>query len=203
MLSRLVTVLFLWAVLYSAYAQDGNVESKFSPKLKAFLAEHPPASAALSNVISEALTGRSFELYYWYSEDQSLPKASHDYGDGSKVRIFLRENQPALDEFVSLLFEVVNSEGRKKFVELFERAKTRKISKQDYVRNVSLQEFEAAKKTRDLLHNLNFRPGEVASSWPYQLFLQCPNDFAMFFSVWGRDLTKLYEREYDATQRTE
>jgi hypothetical protein len=119
---RLVLLLLSVLACFELRAQNS-----FSPKLTSFLLSHPATSLTLSNVFREASSKRTLQVYYFYTNDESAPKARHHYlGDSSTVGIFVRENQSACDECISILFEVFNSKGEKRFRELWELAKIRK-----------------------------------------------------------------------------
>src|SRR5438876_5736803 len=132
-------------------AQEVKILNKVSPKLRQFLIEHPTALRPLTNVLSVAFAERTLQLYYFYSDDESVARASHDYPDESVVAIFIRENQQPLDEFISLIFEAQNSTSEKQFLKLFAKAKSGAISKNDFARDIVRLEFDATKRTRDLL----------------------------------------------------
>src|ERR1035437_10771122 len=92
---RTVITHILLAVLVSAssQAQNSNIFSMVSPKLKQFLTAHPKASSTMSNVLSEEFSNRTVQLNYFYSNDESAAKAYHYFPDESSVCIVIREHQ--------------------------------------------------------------------------------------------------------------
>src|SRR6185295_18820026 len=110
--------------------------STVSPKLRQFLTDHPAAALTLSNTLAEAFTVRTYRIYYFYSDDESIPRAAHTYAGPSTVWITVRENQQPADEFVGILFEALNSEGGQRFGELADLARAGRITKTNFVREV-------------------------------------------------------------------
>jgi hypothetical protein len=160
-----------------------RAQDSFSPELTRFLLGHPATSLTLSNAFAEASSGRKVEMYYYYTHAASSPKAHHHYlGDSSTVGIFVRENQPACDQCISTLFELLNSKGEKRFRELWDLAKSGRISKKEFVRETLRQEFQAVKAARSLIQTLDLKPEEIGKSESYAQFMQTPNDFEGFLS---------------------
>ena len=206
---RKKAILVLLAVLLSisCWAQGSNISNTVSPKLRQFLADHPAASRALSNALSEAFASRTVRLYYFYSDDESVARASHSYPDDSAVRIVIRENQEPCDECIGLIFEVLNSEGEKRFAELEQEAKFETLSKADFVKGIMMQEFQAVKKTRELIGNFKLSEKEITASYFYNRLIQCPNEFDEYLAYKKkvspkRDDVTFYERQYDLLQKT-
>jgi len=198
----LFVLLLGWASI-SCWAQGYSAALKgLSPKLKQFMADHPAASASLSKALSEAFGNRHLELYYFYSDDESVARAEHYYPNPTSVTIVVRENQLPCDECICLLFEVLNSEGEPRFQQLGAMAKAGTISKVEYATEVLRQEFQATKKTRDLIATFGLGQDEIAESWSYNRFIQCPDDFAAFLPYLrkvspNRHAFEDYERYYD------
>jgi hypothetical protein len=160
----------------SAYSQQG-----LSPKLSQFLLEHPSALSALSNALWEAQLSRPVHVYYFYANQQAHLPAMHRYLDGaSTLGVFVQENQPACDEGIDILFEVLNSKGEKRFKELWDKAESRAISKEDYVKEILREEFKAVVATRKVIVNFNLSEKEVAGSQNYKWFMESPTDFEKF-----------------------
>ncbi len=199
---KLALTLFCAVVCLGVQAQNS-----FSPKLTQFLLNHPAASLALSNVIGEVSSTRTVQIYYFYTLDESAPKARHHYlGDSSTVGIFVRENQPACDECISILFEVLNSKGEKRFRELFGLAKSGGISKERFVREILRQEFQAVTEARKLIRGFGLKKKEVAESTSYSYFTQAPEEFESFLA-YSRKLShvgdqKTYEQLYETIGNT-
>lgn len=199
---KLLLVLLVGWPCISCWAQDNGVLKNISPKLKQFLADHPVASASLTHALSEAFGNRNLGLYYFYSDDESVARAAHYYPNPSSVTIIVRENQLPCDEFICLLFEILNSEGEQRFQQLVEMAKAGSISRVDYATECLKQEFIAAKKIRDLIATFGLSQKEIAESWSYNRLIQCPDDFDAFLPYLhkvspNRHAFEDYERYYD------
>jgi hypothetical protein len=162
----------------------------------------------LSNVFAEVSSDRVVQVYYFYTSDESAPKAHHHYlGNSSTVGIFVRENQHACDECISILFEVLNSKGEKRFRGLWGLAKSGGISKADFVRETQRQEFQAALAARNVIRTFDLKPEEMAESKSYGDFIKTPDDFEGFLErsrkvSQGGD-QKAYEDLYEKIRKTE
>jgi len=173
-----------------------------SPKLRQFLTANPEASRMLSNVLSEAFSNRTVQLYYFYSEDESVARACHYYPDESSVSIRVRENQQPCDEYIILIYEMLNSEGEKRFRKIFHEAQSGTVTKEDFIRSILQQEFEAYKRTQSLLKTFKLGKGEIAKSYYYNRFFHMPGDFEEFLAYQKkvspkRDPVKEYGSQYD------
>ena len=178
-----------------------------SPKLRQFLAKHPEASKSLTNSLYQAFGHKVVQLYYFYSDNDAVPRASHYYPTESAVGIIIRENQQPSDEFICLLFELLNSGGEKQFKELFRKAESGEISRTNFAQEMLKVEFTAAKTTRDLLRTLKFGKKEIAESYYYNRFIDCPDEFNNFVdycrrvSSPNRDPIKDFEEKYDGLRK--
>ncbi len=201
-------ILFLSAVLCGAAGpEETNILNQVSPKLRRFLIEHPTALRPLTNVLSAAFADRKLRLYYFYSDDASVLQAYHEYPQDSVVAIFILENQLPSDEFISLLFEAQNSTSEKQFLNYCAEATSGSISKTDFALGVGKLEFDATKRTRDLLKDIKMGRGEINKSQFYKVFRAVPDDFAEFLiytkkvSLPPRDLIKEYGARYDLLRK--
>jgi hypothetical protein len=180
-----------------------HAQEQFSPKLSQFLVAHPAASAALSNVLWEARSVRPVHIYYFYASAQvHLPTTHRYFQDSSAVGIFVRENQSPCDECIDILFEALNLKGEKRFMALFDQARSGRISRGDYVKEMQRQELQAVVATKKLITNFNLSQAEAAESWNYRAFTQTPTEFEKFIDYsnkvsQGQD-QKYYEQQYDA-----
>src|SRR5262245_13438390 len=129
----------------SCPAEEAGVPKMASPKLKRFLADHPAASQSLAGAISESFSNRTMMLYYFYSDDETQPRVFHKYPEQSVVLVVVRENQEPCDEFICLIFEILNSQDEKSFKDLSEQAKSGAISKADFSSAAMRQEFLVVK----------------------------------------------------------
>lgn len=201
--SRLVllAITVLWA---HCWAQPTDFFTP-SPKLKSLLANCPPARTALSNSCAEAFSGRTVGLYYFYSDNDAVPRAYHYYPNitgQAAVVICVRENQEPWDELMTLVFELVNSKNEKQFGDLVERVKAGTIAGAEFARATLRLEFEAVKATRELVRGFPLSGEEKQKSHCYGRFIDCPNDFDGFLAYTkkvspNRDPLKEYEAQYN------
>ena len=156
-----------------------------------------------------AFPGKRFTLVYFYSQDDSAPPAYHYYpntiGQGDVV-VCLRENQEPWDEFITLVFELLNSRSERRFAELYQKAKAGTISKGEFATNVLRAEFNAVRDTRDLVRGLELSKKDKSKAPYYSSFLGCPSDFESFLPYAkktspGRDPLRDYEAQYDALRK--
>jgi hypothetical protein len=199
-------LLLLFGLCASSPAQEGTILNTVSPKLRQFLTKNPAAFRILTNTLAEAFARRTVQVYYFYSDDESIARAYHYYPDESVVGIVIRENQQPLDEFLCLVFESLNSTGQKSFLELRAKAGSGEISKTAFPREVRRVEFNAIRRTRDLLAGLKLRKGETLKSYFYKRLRDCPDDFEAFLLYNKkvspqRDATQHYEMMYDLLQK--
>jgi hypothetical protein len=203
---RKLSLILLAALLcLSCRAQGTNIYSMMSPKLRQFLADHHRASKSLSEALTEAFTNRTVQLFYFYTDDKSAPRAAHYYPTESSVCIDLCENQEPSDQCICLIFEVLNSEGENEFEKLSEKAQSRAISRGDYAKEMLRQEFQAVKRMKALLQHFRFSKSEIEKSDYYNLFVHCPDSFGGFLSYSKkifprRDIMAYYEQVYDSMQ---
>lgn len=208
-MQKKIIILFLSLLLcFSSWAQQTNILSSASPKLRQFLIDHPTASKLLTNTLSEAFSDRTVQLYYFYSDDESVARAVHYYPHESAVVIAIRENQEPSDEFFCLIFEMLNSEGEKRFQRIFKKAASGTMSRTDFANEMLKVEFEAVKRMRDLVGNLKFNDKEIAKSHYYKRFIECPNKFEDFLAYTEKlssphqSPAKEYEAQYDLLRKT-
>jgi hypothetical protein len=204
----LFSCIFLWC---ASWAQETNLLRGCSPKLKEFLTDHPTAQKTLNHAFSEAFSSRTVGLSYFYSEDEHQPKAFHFYPQNAglpQVFICVRENQPPLDEFISVLFEISNSKGESRFQQIFEQARAGTISRTEFARAILKVEFEADKTIRDLLAHLDVAKRERAKSYYYGRYRDLPDDFEEYLSFIKRASPKRdaigdYELQYDSLRKNQ
>jgi hypothetical protein len=151
-------------------AEESWLQGNLSPGLKEFMASHREALRTLTNSFSEVFSNRSVRVLYFYSNNESEAKAYHFYPGTvgiAEVFICIREDQKPLDQFITLLFETLNSRGEAEFAKLVESARSRNVSKQAFARGILRIEFEATKSTRDLLIPLKASKKEMKESHYY------------------------------------
>jgi hypothetical protein len=205
---KLISLLYsIVGLCASAVAQQGHVLNMASPKLREFLAENSKALQLLTNTLSEAFSNRTIQVYYFYSDDDSIARASHYYPDESVVGVLIRENQLPFDEFTCLLFEAINSTSEKHFQELFAKAQSGEISKSDFVKEMRQTEFIAIKRTRDALKKIGVAKNVAAKSYFYKRFAESPDSFDDFVvyrqkvASPHRDTTQELEAKYDLLRK--
>jgi hypothetical protein len=204
---RKIIVLIALPILLclSSLGEDGGVLNMASPKLKQFLANHSAASQTLVAAISESFSNRTVQLYYFYSNDEARPRALHYYPGDSAVGLAIRENQEPCDEYLCLIFEILNSQGEKRFKDLMEQAKAGTVSRKDFARGIMRQEFQAVQRVRGMLDGLKLSPEEKGASYYFKMFADCPDDFEKFLTYKPKGVTreplKEYEQQYDSLRK--
>jgi hypothetical protein len=203
--------IFLLSILLCAWAgaQENSILSEASPKLKKFISDHPEAAQIFTNAISSAFSNKTVRLYYFYSDNKSEAPAFHYYPNSvglPDVAICVRENQSSLDEFITILFETLNSKNENGFRNLWGDAYSGTISREQFARKTLQYEFEATETTRALLLKLKFRKEEIDASYYYRKFADCPSKFEDFLSYSKRisphrDALKEYEIKYDELRK--
>jgi hypothetical protein len=204
-----IAILFLVLSCSVCWAQGRNFFDSVSPKLNKFLIDNPAACKVLTNALVNAFATNSLTLYYFYSDDESQARAYHYYPNtagSASVYIFVRENQTALDEFIALFFETLNTKGQDRFVKLFEKAKAGTISKSEFAKEILKVEFEAMKKAQAVFTSLKFSKKETNKSDLYRVVVECPTEYEEFElhctkDSPHRDPIKEYESKYDLLRK--
>lgn len=180
---------------------------KCSPKLRQFLGDHSDASLVLSNASSQAFTNRDVQIVYFYTKDASIPKFYHFYLSDTSVIIACRGDVSPCDQFVGLLFEIINSRGESSFQSLFQQAEAGTISKTNFVRSILTEEFIALRSTQKQIGQLRITEKEIAESPTCKALIECPdnyNDFVTYIrrlDAPDRDPLKEYEEKYDLLRK--
>lgn len=208
-MTRVRTLLLLLLAAWpgiACLAADPNPIKDVSPKLKQFLADHPAASEILSRAHAEAFGNRKLEINYFYSDDMSIASAEHMYPGPASVLIRIRENQTPADEFICLLFEMLNSENEKRFQQVDALIQPNKISRTDYAREKLKLEFVTEQRTRDLLPKLGLSSKEIADSYIYNRLIHMPDDFDTTLAYVHkvspkRRIVEYYEENYDQLRK--
>src|ERR1041385_7456394 len=145
MLLKQLTAVFVYAIILgSSWADDGWLFNRFSPDLKKFMVAHPEALTVLTNSFSEAFSNRTVSVIYFYSTNEAEARAEHIYPAAAGVAdvlICIRENQHPMDQFITLLFETLNSRGERQFKNLMEDACKGSVSKDVFVNTIRMFEF--------------------------------------------------------------
>jgi hypothetical protein len=191
------------------WAQQRNFFDTASPKLKKLLANNLIAYQALTNELTKAFSTNSVRLFYFYSEDESQPRAFHFYpwmAASADVYICVRENQTDIDEYICFLYEVQNSKGRARFEQIFQAARNGDISRNTFAIEISRVEFEAVKATKQIIATLKLSKKQQAESYYYNRFANCPAEYEEFEAYTKRisphrDSIGDYEKQYDRVRR--
>ena len=168
--AHLVAVLLLLLIEVPTAEASTNFLSQLSPKLRTFLLEHPAAKQKLEGESSNLLKRKQLKIYYFYTDDEAVPKASHYYPNASGVIIMLRENQEAIDEYICLLFEVANTSFEHRFRILQDEALSGNIDKSEFVRGVFESQLQAMQQTRKVLSEIELPKSETSKSHFYGQF---------------------------------
>jgi len=208
---KAIAVSSLFVLLcFTANAEKATLPmSMVSPKLRRFLIEHPAASNTLVRTISEAPNGQVLQLYYFYTDDNSITSSYHYYSGESMVGIVVRENQEPLDEFISITFEILNSEHKKEFEALVRKARSGDVSRIDFARQMIEVEHKAEKQVRKLLLGLGLSTDEISASHFYKLEIEVPDDPKEYLAYIEklnssrRDAIREYEEKYDYLRKSQ
>lgn len=196
--------LLLSCVLCSGQQKD--MQSALSPKLREFLNTYPNAAQLFTNILSEAFAQKQVWLYYFYTNDKSMPGAYHRYQSEAGVEIFVQENQEPLEEFISIIFEAINSENEAKYRDIFQMAQQGHISEGDFALEILRVECNVMNRTRDLLKQLKLKSKDTSKAGMYKHLMECPKDFDQFLAYIRKDPSKRdpfidYERQYNSLQK--
>jgi hypothetical protein len=190
---------------FLALAGQGRIATMLSPKLRSFLADHKLADKALDNVVKQAFSERELQVYYFYTDDESLARAFHYYPSTNAVVVAVRENQEPIDEFLCILFEGLNSEMEADFEQLAQKAQLRTISRDKFAHEMIRTEFAALQKTQAIVSTLRFDERDISNSVQYRGLMDSPKNFEGFLSysrkTANRDLIKEYQEKYDELAR--
>ena len=192
----------------SSPAQSNNIVNESSPKLKKFLLDNPEAARVFTNAIANAFSNKTVQLFYFYSDDESQARAYHFYPqqvDSAEVMLCIRENQAPLDEFITTLFETLNTKKETAFIKLEQNAYYGKIVRGQFAKEILQNEFEANKSIRSILLKLNFGTNEMSEAYYCQKCIECPTNFDDFLTyskkISQRDVMKEYELKYDSLRK--
>ena len=202
MRGRVAILLFALSIC-SSIAQFDNVERRESPGLKEFTGLHPKAAQILRNKLAEAFSNRTVKLYYFYPATNSEPTAFHYYPNTTgleDVFICVSESQKPIDQYISLLFEVINSKRATKLLKLWEDGCAGAISAETYATEVTRLEFESLKETRNLLSTLDIESPALAGSRERQKYGHLPEGFDDYLASVKKDspdTLRRYENQID------
>ena len=210
MKKRLIALLIVYLAFISSPADETIFLAALSPKLKNFLTANPPALKTLIGVCSSAFRTNTVQVTYFYSEDESKPRAFHFYpytAGMADVELCVRENQQPLDEFTCVLYELLNSKNQSRFEAAFDRAKAGSLQKREFVMAIMRIEFETDLAVRDILKGMKFTRKQKAQSHFYNAFVNCPSNFEESLTYQRKvspeqDPIQEYEHKYDVLRQT-
>jgi hypothetical protein len=208
LIELLIKIACVWPLFLccSAAAQEVKILDMLSPNLKGFLTDNPKAFQLLTNSYRETFSNRTMQVFYFYTDDKSKAQAYHYYPSESSVGIAVCENQSVLDQYLGLVFEIMNSEGEKAFLETYRRAALAEISKSEFRDEILKTEFKAVIKLQRSIRTFDFKKKEISESSYYKEFSECPDDFAEFVAYsktnsTNRDPIRELEATYDSLQK--
>jgi len=188
----------------TVFDKESNVLEMLSPKLHALLNDNVEATRLLTNTIGKAFSTRKFKIYYAYSSNRT--HSYHYYVDDAVV-IVLRGEQEALDEYLGLVYETLNSENEDRFLKLCHKAESGSISRLNFAHEMLRIEFGALKKEQSLVRKLKFPTKDTLESYFYKRTINCPDKFEEFLGEIEKQVTtnernviRDYERDYDSLQ---
>jgi hypothetical protein len=193
----LITVVNLSPIAVSA--GESKLTTQMSPKLKEFLSFHPKELSLLTNFVVGSFSNKTVRIMYYYSEDGADARAYHYYPDAKTVSIVLKENQEVCDEFICILFELINSQSQSLFVSLSREVAAGSIDKNEFAREVLKREHQAMLRAKNLLRQVN-PSKEIASCYSYQRLAECADKFEEFYeNIRSKtpEIIKNYEEMYD------
>jgi hypothetical protein len=202
-------LLFILLLVSPAWGLAGQlrVMPLLSPKLREFLGAHPLAAKELDQVITEDFAHRSVQVYYFYTDDETAARAFHYCPTTNAVVFCVRENQNQVDEFLCILFEMLNTKKDPEFRMLQNMVRLRGISRTNYARDMIKVEFATLQEEKTIINNLHFSNPEIAQSATYRHFMDSPSKFDDFLAnskkLANRDVVKQYEDQYDSLQGTD
>jgi hypothetical protein len=200
-----IAIVVLVLSCFAGWAQQQNFFDTVSPKLNKFLASNPAAYKTLTNALTETFSTNSLLIHYFYSGNEAEARAYHFYPQVAgmpDVIICVRENQTALDEYISILFEAINARGQPRFLQLVDAAKSGTISRNDFVHGILKIEFEATKAIKELLISLKLSRKDCKGSYFYDRFANGPTTYEEHRAYVKkvspqRDAIGHYEKTYD------
>jgi hypothetical protein len=206
---RFISLLTAFFALITCRAQETNLLTALSPKLRSFVAANPGAMNELNRVYCSTFRTNTVQLTYFYSEDHSKPRAFHFYphtADMADVVLCIRENQQPLDEFIDILFELLNSKNQSRFEALCEQAKAGSIQRRNFALAILRIEFESDLAVRKVLGEMRLTRKQKAESYYYDRIANCPSNFEESLTYRRkvspqRDMIREYETQYDALRQ--
>lgn len=202
-MGRWLSLVCLLAAVPDVFCQ-GNLNAFWtglSPKLTRFLSQEPAAGAAFSNVIATSLQGQTIQLYYFYSTNEMHPRAYHSYPAPNALIICVRENQEAMDEFLCLSYEAINSTNRRSYQELIDRATYGQIARLEFVKGMMLLEHSATRSMQNFLKQSGFNTNSTVASYYLLRFWNSPETFEAAVAYQRtnspRNLAEEYGQDFD------
>ncbi|HEV2211024.1 MAG TPA: hypothetical protein VG167_19805 [Verrucomicrobiae bacterium] len=148
MSKRVIALVVFVLVCLIVRGAETNILSSASPNLKKFLSGHPTAMTEFTNAMWGTFSNRTVKIFYYYSDDPDDRRPSHfspHTAGMPDVIICVAQDSRPVDEFIGILYEMLNSKGEKRFGDLCEKAQAGTISRDDFAREVLRVEFDAVR----------------------------------------------------------
>jgi tetratricopeptide (TPR) repeat protein len=198
----LLAVILVLTMLTKSVKADTSSDflKTLSPELQQFLRENDSASKYLAGILEVQLRVRAFTVIYTTNYFGST--ACHVNKRPDLAEIWLSKGEEPLDEYLSLVYELLNSSHEEKFRNVREQASAKKISRRDFIREFIKIEQEAHLKLKADLRKLALSDKDIASSRQYELQLKMPDTFEEFYlgcknvsDDWSpaRDYSQMYD----------
>ena len=119
------------------------------------------------------------------------------------MNIAVRENQHPLDEYISILFEILNSANEESFSKLARDAERGKVARSEFPLKALAIEHRTVSQTRDLIRTVPLEEADIVDSQLYYSFLKSPDGFDEFVAYvqsnqGRRNALQEYSNQYDA-----
>jgi hypothetical protein len=102
-----------------------------SPKVREFISRHGEVNQILVDVfMDQPPPNHDMRLYYFYTEDVAAAPAYYYWMGSNHVVIAVSESQKPVDEFIEIIFEMINSERDQKWQQLSQEAAHGRIGRQ-------------------------------------------------------------------------
>lgn len=201
-------LLLLFLVATNLKADNAAFFDQLSTKLRSFLATNVAASNALNEVVTTQQAVGTATVWYFYTTDKTRPTAAHYPLGATSVSIVINADQTPMDEYVDLLFELINVRHADQFREVLAKAADSKIPKSEFPREILKIEFEAMQKTKELVRKLKFSPKDVEASDELKHLFKSADTFDAFYAELKmrakdgkHDPIKDYETQFEAYEK--
>ena len=177
-----------------------------SSQIKNLLENNPSLMREYTSIANKYFHNKAFQIQYVENKNQDQAPAYHYYTtfqDKTVVVVVLRGRKIPIDEFICLLFEMINSNGEDVFKKITIEAQSGLISRDDFPVKVLEKEFAAVLELKKILLSLEIDKEMLKDSAFYYKFMNSPDDFAKFLdyikdkNITHRDIVDSYLKQYD------